>query len=155
MKKLDENRISPLVSRGDFTRGIPFYGTKGDFNFTAGRSTFTPGISISQVPLTDMSVKGDPGFSEFDMSLSKLKLFFKPGDRVRGTVINSQFENENGKVVVGKLHKIQPNYSNNTVRCWIKNPKTLKIEEVYVQTIEKMYESSPFKALSFSQFINS
>ena len=66
MKKINENSISPMVSRGDFTNGLPFYGSKGDFNFTVGRSKFTPGISIKSTPLTDMSVKGDPGFSQFD-----------------------------------------------------------------------------------------
>ena len=58
MEKLNENRISPLVNRGDFTRGIPFYGSKGDFNFTIGRSQFTPGISIKQATLTDLSHNG-------------------------------------------------------------------------------------------------
>ncbi len=35
-------------------------------NFTTGRSQFTPGISVKQAPLTDMSIKGDPGFTPFD-----------------------------------------------------------------------------------------
>jgi hypothetical protein len=153
MKKVNENSISPMVSRGDFTRGLPFYGSKGDFNFTVSRSKFTPGISVSQAPLTDMSVKGDPGFSEFDMSISKLKMYFKPGDRIRGIAVNSMLDHENGKMVVGKLHKIVPNYSNNTMKVWVKNPKTLEIQEVYPESIERIYESH--RAMSFTQFINS
>jgi hypothetical protein len=153
MKKLNENSISPMVSRGDFTRGLPFYGSKGDFNFTVSRSRFTPGISVSQAPLTDMSVKGDPGFSEFDMSVAKLKMYFKPGDRIRGIAVNSMLDHENGKVVVGKLQKIVPDYSNNTIKVWVKNPKTLEIQEVYPESIERIYESH--RAMSFTQFINS
>lgn len=153
MDKLNENRISPLVSRGDFTRGLPFYGTKGDFNFTTGRSKFTPGISVKQVPLTDMSVKGDPGFNDFDMSINRLKMFFKPGDRIRGTLVNSFLDSENGKTIVGKLHKISPDYSNNSIQVWIKNPKTLEIHQVYPESIERIYESH--RAMTFTQFINS
>ncbi len=154
MKSVNENRISPITTRGDFTRGIPFYGTKGDFNFTVGRSQFTPGISIKNAPLTDMSVKGDPGRSDFDMKVSKVKFYFKPGDRVRGIRVNSMLDGSNGKMIVGKIVKILPNYSNDSIRVWIKNPKTLKVDEVYVDSIERIYESS-YKALSFSQFIGS
>lgn len=154
MKRLNENSISPMVNRGDFTRGIPFYGTKGDFNFTAGRSKFTPGISIKQTPLTDMSVNGDPGYTQLDRLVAQLRHFFKPGDRVRGLVINSQFTSENGKIAVGKLYKVRPDYSNDQVRVWIKDPRTLKVKEVYVDSIERIYESQ-HRALSFSQFLGS
>lgn len=155
MKKLNENSISPMVSRGDFTRGLPFYGTKGDFNFTVGRSKFTPGISIRSTPLTDMSVKGDPGFSDFDVSVNKIKHYFKPGDRVRGILVNSHLGKEQGDYVVGKIHKISPSYGEKTIRIWIRNPKTLKVQEIYPESIERIYESINYKALSFSQFINS
>ena len=155
MSKLNENRISPIVNRGDFTRGIPFYGTKGDFSFTMGRSQFTPGISIKQSPLTDLSIKGDPGFTQFDMNVAKMRHFFKSGDRIRGIAVNSHLDSENGRIVVGKVHKISPDYSNNTIRVWIKNPKTLELQEIYVESIEKIYESSNYRALSFSQFIDS
>lgn len=152
MKKLNENRISPLMSRGDFTRGIPFYGTKGDFNFTSGRSQFTPGISIKQVPFVDMSVKGDPGFSDLDVMMSRLRQFYKPGDRIRGIEVNSHLAGDSVKYIVGKLHKIKPDYSNDSIRVWVKDPKTLKVKEVYMNSIERLFEH---RALTFTQFINS
>jgi hypothetical protein len=153
--RLNEWANSGAITGGNFARNLPFYGAGGDFNFTVSRSQFTPGISISMAPLTDMSVKGDPGFSPFDLELSKLKFYFKPGDRVRGKVINSTLDSENGKIVVGKLHKIVPDYSTNSIRAWIKNPSTLESTEIYVDTIERIYESSSKKALDFSKFINS
>ena len=56
MSKVNENMgVNSIMQRGDFMRGIPFYGTKGDFNFTLGRSQFTPGVSIKQLPLTNAS----------------------------------------------------------------------------------------------------
>jgi hypothetical protein len=152
MERIDEFNAS---SNGHLMQGLPFYGTKGDFNFTTGRSQFTPGVSVSQRPLADMSVKGDPGLSPFDLQISKLRFYFKPGDRVRGTIVNSQIDSENGKVMVGKLYKIVPDYANNTIRAWIKNPSTLESTEIYIDTIERIYESSTRRALSFSQFINS
>ena len=155
MERIDEFHNGAGMPSKDFGRSLPFYGTKGDFNFTTGKSQFTPGVSVKQSPLTDMSIKGDPGFTPFDLQISKLKMYFKPGDRVRGIIINSQTSSENGKVMVGKLHKISPDYSTNTIRAWIKNPSTLESTEIYVDTIERIYESSSNRAMSFSQFINS
>jgi len=158
MKKINESMQNAgganMTNRGDFTRGIPFYGPKGDFNFSLGRSRFTPGISIKQVPFTDMSHNGDIGFSEFDRELSRIKHFFKPGDRIRGTLVNSQLESEVGKTIVGKLDRIFADHSTNSIRAYIKNPKNLKIQEVYIESIERLHESY-CRALTFDQFIGS
>jgi hypothetical protein len=155
MERLDEFYSGAGMPSKDFARGLPFYGTRGDFNFTVGKSQFTPGVSVSQVPLTDMSVKGDPGLSPFDLEISKLRFYFKPGDRVRGTIVNSQINSENGRVIIGKLDKIVPNYSTNSIRAWVKNPSTLESTEIYIDTIERIYERVSSKALTFSQFVNS
>jgi hypothetical protein len=155
MKRLDEFHSGAAMPSKDFGRGLPFYGTKGDFNFTTGRSQFTPGVSVKQTPLTDMSIKGDPGLSSFDLAISKLRFYYKPGDRVRGIIVNSHINSENGRVTVGKLHKIVPNYLTATIRVWVKNPSTLESTEIYVDSIERIYESSSMKALNFTQFINS
>lgn len=155
MKKLDENYTGTSY-RGDFTRGLPFYGVQGDFNFALGRSKFTPGISIKQVPMTDMSVDGDVGFSDFDLSVGTFRHFFKPGDRIRGTLVNSHLkEDGTSRTVVGKILKIKPDYSNNTIRVWLKDPRTLEVKEVYADTIERIYESRSNMALTFAQFIAS
>jgi hypothetical protein len=155
MKKIDESAFSPGMTRGDFTRNLPFYGVKGDFNFTVGRSKFSPGISIKQVPLTNLSVNGDPGYSDFDLNLNTIRRFFKKGDRIRGILINSQLSGAGEKMIVGRIDKIQPDYSNGTVRVWIVDPKTLEKQEVYSESIERIYESSGFRAMTFAQFINS
>jgi hypothetical protein len=102
-----------------------------------------------------MSIKGDPGLSSFDLAISKLRFYYKPGDRVRGIIVNSHINSENGRVTVGKLHKIVPNYLTATIRVWVKNPSTLESTEIYVDSIERIYESSSMKALNFTQFINS
>jgi hypothetical protein len=155
MERLNEFYSGAGMPSKDFARGLPFYGTKGDFNFTTGKSQFTPGVSIKQVPLTDMSVKGDPGLSQFDMELSKLRFYYKPGDRVRGTIVNSQLTSENGRVIIGKLDKITADYGSNSIRAWVKNPSTLESTEIYINSIERIYESVSRRALNFSQFINS
>jgi len=155
MERLDEFYNGAGMPSKDFARGLPFYGTKGDFNFTVGKSQFTPGVSIKQTPLTDMSIKGDPGLSPFDLELSKLRFYYKPGDRVRGTIVNSQLTSENGRVIIGKLDKIVADYGANSIRAWVKNPSTLESIEIYINSIERIYESVSRRALSFSQFINS
>jgi len=155
MSKLNENMgVNSMMQRGDFMRGIPFYGTKGDFNFTLGRSQFTPGVSIKQLPLTDMSHKGDPGRSQLDNQLSLLKMYYKPGDRIRGVEVNSGLGDKTEKYRVGKLVKFTPDYASGIIRAWLKNPKTLEEFEIYPETVERVYESSS-RALSFNQFLHS
>ena len=139
----------------DYMRGLPFYGAKGDFNFVTGRSQFTPGVSIKQLPLSDMSRKGDPGISGFDNSVNLIKYHYHPGDRVRGILVNSQTGTPGGRVVVGRLVEIKVDRRNHTIKVFIKDPKTLQRKEIYVDTMERMYESSGFMAKSFLQFLNS
>ena len=157
MSRLNENMTPAITAfqNRDYMRGIPFYGEKGDFNFVVGRSQFTPGVSIKSLPLSDMSRKGDPGIGEFDRNVSLIKHFYKPGDRVRGILVNSHLKSDNGRMVVGKLHKVEINRRDNTIKVFIKNPESLEIQEIYVDTMERLYESRIGMALSFSEFINS
>jgi hypothetical protein len=153
MNGLNENRTFTSFQRQDGMRGLPFYGEKGDFNFVVGRSQFTPGVSIKNVPLSDMSRKSDPGVSQFELNINMLKYHFKPGDRIRGIVVNSTIGTENGRTVVGKLDSIKVNRRDKTIKVFIRDPKTLEKKEIYVDTMERVFES--YRALSFSQFVNS
>lgn len=153
MKRVNENRTFTSFQRQDGMRGLPFYGEKGDFNFVIGRSQFTPGVSIKNVPLSDMSRKSDPGVSQFDLNINMLKYHFKPGDRIRGIIVNSMIGTENGRTVVGKLDSIKVNRRDKTIKVFIRDPKTLEKKEIYVDTMERVFES--YRALSFAQFVNS
>lgn len=155
MKKINETQgaLGQFQHR-DYMRGLPFYGAKGDFNFVMGRSQFTPGISIKQVALSDMSRNGDPGTTQFDHNINVIKQYFKPGDRVRGILVDSQFKSKNGKYVIGKVDKVKVNRRDHTIKVFIKDPETLELKEIYVDTMERLFESK-FRALSFSEFINS
>jgi hypothetical protein len=132
-------------------KGLPFYGASDNFNFTTGRSSFTPGVSIKTVPLQDMSVKGDTGYSKLDIEVGNLRQQFKPGDRIRGIVVNSYLTKDTGKKMVGTLHKILPNYLTGEIRVWVRDTSTLKLTEVYMDTIERVYENV---VLTYSQFIS-
>lgn len=154
MKHINESSALTNFQHRDNMRGLPFYGAKGDFNFVMGRSQFTPGISIKQVPLSDMSRNGDSGIDEFDMNVNIIKLYFKPGDRVRGIEVNSQLKSENGRTVVGKLKSVKINRRDHTIKVFIIDPKTMKETEIYVDTMERIYESK-YRAFSFSEFIAS
>jgi hypothetical protein len=154
MSNINENTAMGNFQHRDNMRGLPFYGQKGDFNFVTGRSQFTPGISIKLVPLSDMSRKGDPGIGEFDSNVNIIKQYYKPGDRVRGILVNSQLDSENGRVVIGKLESVKVDRRNHTIKVFIKDPETLEQKEIYVDTMERIYESK-YRALSFSEFINS
>ena len=158
MERINENNYRALsfTQHSSFHNGLPFYGTKGDFNFVMGRSQFTPGISVKNVPLKDLSHKGDPGLTEFDSYVNLMKLMFKPGDRVRGTEMNSMLRDEDGNQVVGKFHKMEIDRSNEQVRAFVKNPETLTLTEVYADSIERIYESksSKFKFGSYAKDFN-
>lgn len=157
MKKKDhifESGAMGSFQTSDVTNGMPFYGQKGDFNFTVGRSKFTPGVSIKQVPLSDMSRHGDPGISEFDQNVNKIRHWYKPGNLVRGILVNSQLKSENGKVIIGRLKNVKVDRRNHTIQIFVTDPKTRKIQEIYVDTMERIFESTN-RALSFSQFLKS
>jgi hypothetical protein len=157
MSKVNEN-MSPAITafqNRDHMRGIPFYGEKGDFNFVVGKSQFTPGVSIKLLPLSDMSRNGDPGIGDFDRKVSLIKYYYKPGDRVRGILVNSHLKSDEGRIVVGKLNRVEINRRDNTIKVFIKNPETLEIQEIYVDTMERLYESKIGMALNFSEFIGS
>lgn len=161
MERINENNYRALsfTQHRNFQQGLPFYGTSGDFNFVMGRSQFTPGISVKNVPLKDLSHKGDPGLTEFDSYVNLMKFMFKPGDRVRATEMNSLLKDDDGSQTVGKFHKIEIDRSNEQVRAFVKNPETLKLTEVYADSIERIYESKSFNfkfgsyAKDFSTFI--
>ena len=155
MSKVNENSAMGNFQHRDSMRGLPWKGSKGDFNFVMGRSQFTPGISIKMLPLADMSRKnGEAGISEFDHNVSIIRQYFKPGDRVRGILVNSQFESESGRTIVGKLSRVAVDRRNHTIKTYIKDPETLKEQEIYVDTMERIYESS-FRAMDFSEFLGS
>jgi len=160
MEKINENNYRALsfTQHKNFSKGLPFYGTKGDFNFVLGRSQFTPGVSVKNLPLKDMSHKGDPGTTEFDSYVNLMKIMFKPGDRVRGTEMNSLLQDEDGDQIVGKFYKMEIDRSNEQVRAYIKNPETLSLTEVYADSIERIYESTSHSrrgsyAMDFNTFI--
>lgn len=151
MNKLNENNM--FQTRNN-TQGLPFYGQSGDFNFVMGRSQFTPGISIKQLPLSDMSKNGDAGISEFDMAVNIINKYFRPGYRVRGIKVNSQLDSENGRTIIGRLDKVAINRRDHTIKIYIKDPETLESHEIYVDTMERLYESK-YLAMNFSEFIKS
>lgn len=154
MEKANES-FGGFSPRGNFTDGIPFYGDRGNFNFTMGRSRYTPGIAIKQLPLTSMARETGHAPSEFDAKLDIFRHFFKPGDRIRGVLVNSTMQDKDGKEVVGKIQNIKPDRSSGRIRVWIKDPKTLKVKEVYADTIERIYEAMSSSIMSFSEFIRS
>jgi hypothetical protein len=125
-------------------RGLPFYGQKGDFNFVTGKSQFTPGVSIKLLPLKDLSLVGSERKpTDFERYINHVKKFFKPGDRVRGTEINSQFESndDDGTLVVGNFERFEIDYDNKRVRTFLKNRETMETFEVYPETMERVFES--------------
>lgn len=153
MDKLNENSAAlGQFQNRDAMRGLPFYGQKGDFNFVMGRSQFTPGVSIKSLPLSDMSRNSDIGPTEFDSNVNLIRYYFKPGDRVRGVLVNSQLKSKDGKVVIGRLTRISVNRRDHTIKIFIKDPETLKEFEIYVDTMERIYESFN-RALSFDEFV--
>ena len=83
-----------------------------------------------------------------------IKSYYRPGDRIRGILVNSHIGSKKGRMIVGKLSRIEINRRNHTIRVFVKDPETLKVQEIYVDTMERLYESSNM-ALNFLEFINS
>jgi len=157
----ENNIVMTYAQHKDFTRGLPFYGEKGDFNFVMGRSQFTPGISIKILPLSDLSRNADVGISEFRQYVNTINNMFKPGDRIRGIEMNSMLkEDDDGEQVVGRFDNIKVDYENKQIRAFVKDPVTMKKTEVYPDTMERLMESKSYSQPktgvipSFENFIN-
>lgn len=156
----ENNIVMTYAQHKDFTRGLPFYGEKGDFNFVMGRSQFTPGISIKILPLSDLSRNADVGISEFRQYVNTINNMFKPGDRIRGIEMNSLVkEDDDGEQVVGRFDNIKVDYENKQIRAFVKDPVTMKKTEVYPDTMERLMESKSYNTSqtgtipSFESFI--
>jgi hypothetical protein len=154
MSELNEAKGYNAFQQRDKMAGLPFTGRSGDFNFVTGRSQFTPGISIKQLPLSDLSLNSDVGISEFESNINVINHYFRPGMRVRGLLVNSTIGSKNGRVVIGKLDKIDVNRRDHTIKVYIKDPETLDTQEIYIDSLERLYESK-YRAFSFSEFIGS
>lgn len=157
----ENNIVMTYAQHNNFTRGLPFYGEKGDFNFVMGRSQFTPGISIKILPLSDLSRNADVGISEFRQYVNTINNMFKPGDRIRGIEMNSLVKKEDeGEQVVGRFDTIKVDYQNKQIRAFVKDPVTMKKTEVYPDTMERLMESRTYSQtktgaiFSFKDFID-
>ena len=154
-KLINEGRAAAsFLQYRNLMGGLPFYGSTGDYQFTTtNRSQFTPGFSIKLTSLTDMSYNGDPGMSSFDMQVNTLRKHFKAGDRVRGIVVNSMIEGKEGRYAVGRVVKFDVDYPNQEIRVIIKDPETLETQEIYYDTMVRLYESH--KVMRFSDYLKS
>jgi len=154
MKYIKENSAMGQFNSRDHMRGLPYYGAKGDFNFVTGRSRFSPGISIKNLPLSDMSRNTDVGISGFRTNVNNINKTYRRGDRVRGILVNSQVDSDNGKTILGLLKTIIVDERNHTIKIYINDPTTNDEREIYVDTMERIFESSHL-AMSFIQYIKS
>lgn len=135
-------------------RGLPFYG-KGDFNFVASKSNFSGGISIKVLPLSDLSRPQIVNVNDFDREIKHLNQAFKTGSRISGVKVNSQFKGKRGEpeVVIGKFESFKIDAANQTIRAFIKDPKTLKSIEVYPETLSRLNEAKSHVAKTFLEFV--
>jgi len=121
--------------------GLPFYG-KGDFNFVASRSNFTPGIAIKILPLADLSnPRGEVQPDSFEREVKELTSSFKPGSRMKGLKVNSVHTEKNPKPIVGKFDSFKVDKNTRTIRAFIIDPNSLEKYEVYPESLTKLNES--------------
>lgn len=149
--------MTPVLTFGQrqqALKGLPFYG-KGDFNFVASRSNFSSGISIRVMPLSDMSRPQEVNVDEFDQDVKQLNHAFKKGVRISGVKVNSPFTNrkENGIQIIGNFDSFKIDKKNKTIRSYIRDPKTMKLVEVYPQTLTRLAESKNHQAKTFLEFL--
>jgi len=136
--------------------GLPFYG-KGDFNFVASRSNFTPGIAIKTLPLADLSKPNtDIEPSDFEKEIKELTNQFRSGGRIKGIKVNTVHTSKNPTQIVGKFDSFKIDKNTKTIRAFITDPKTLEKHEVYPESLVKLNESVNYnsaKAKTFLEFL--
>lgn len=149
--------MTPVLTFGQrqqAMRGLPFYG-KGDFNFIAARSNFSSGISIKVLPLSDLSRVQPVEIDEFDQEVKELNSLFKKGSRISGVKVNSIFKNKNNKpdYIIGKFEGLKIDRQQKAIKAFIRDPKTMKVEEVYPETLSRLNESKTHLAKTFLDFL--
>ena len=149
--------MTPILTFGQrqqALRGLPFYG-KGDFNFIASKSNFTNGISIQVLPLSDLSRPQTVNVDDFEEEVKQMNRTFKPGSRIGGIKINSPFKGKKGQgePVFGKFEGFKVDKKTKTIRAFITDPKSLKVFEVYPETLSRLNESKSHLAKTFLEFV--
>lgn len=149
--------MTPILTFGQrqqAMRGLPFYG-KGDFNFVASRSNFSNGISIQVLPLSDLSRPQEIEIDDFDQEVKLLNQAFKKGSRLGGIKVNSLFTNKDRKPehIIGRFDSFKIDTKHRTIRAFIQDPKTLKLVEVYPETLSRLTESKSHLAKTFLDFV--
>ena len=135
-------------------KGLPFYG-KSDFNFVASRSNFSGGIAIKVLPLSDLSRAQTVNIDDFDREIKHLNQAFKSGSRISGIKVNSPFKGKkgDGESVIGKFESFKIDKPNQTIRAFIRDPKSMKLVEVYPETLTRLTESTSHVAKTFLDFV--
>jgi len=135
-------------------RGLPFYG-KSDFNFVASRSNFSGGIAIKVLPLSDLSRAQTVNIDDFDREIKHLNRAFKAGSRISGITVNSPFKGKKGEgeSVIGKFESFKIDKPNQIIRAFIRDPKSMKLVEVYPETLTRLTESKSHVAKTFLDFV--
>jgi hypothetical protein len=135
-------------------KGLPFYG-RGDFSFVSNRSGFTNGISVHLLPLSDLSLPQQIEVDDFDQEIKKLNNLFKKGSRLGGVVVNSTFKNSKGNPdsIIGKFDSFKIDTKHKTIRAFIRDTNSMKLVEVYPETLSKLNESNSHLAKTFLEFL--
>jgi hypothetical protein len=149
--------MTPILTFGQrqqAMRGLPFYG-KGDFNFVASRSGFSNGISISVLPLSDLSRPQQVEVDDFVQDVKALNNAFKKGSRLTGVKVNSTFKNKKHEPenIIGKFEAFKIDKKHKTIRAFIRDPKTMEVIEVYPETLNRLNESKSYMAKTFLDFV--
>ena len=148
----------PIMSFGQrqqAMQGLPFYG-KSDFNFAAAKSPYSNGIAIKILPLSDLSRVFPVNIDAFANSINQLNQQFKRGSRISGVKVNSTFTNAKKEptVIFGKFEALKIDRETQTIRAFLRDPKTLKLVEVYPETLNRLTESkSEGRAKTFLEFL--
>lgn len=146
--------IMTFGQRQQAMQGLPFYG-RSDFNFAASKSPYSNGISIKILPLADLSRVAPVNVDSFDDEINKLNQMFKKGSRISGVKVNSVFTNEKSQptVVFGIFDSLKIDRKSQTIRAFIRDPKSMRLIEVYPQTLSRLTESKNHRAKTFLEFL--
>ena len=146
--------IMTFGQRQQAMQGLPFYG-RSDFNFAASRSPYSNGIAIKILPLADLSRVAPVNVDSFADEINKLSQMFKKGSRISGVKVNSVFTNEKSQptVVFGIFDSLKIDRKSQTIRAFIRDPKSMKLIEVYPQTLSRLTEAKNHRAKTFLEFL--
>ena len=144
----------PVSTFNNFYNKLPFTGRSDYFGSVSSMQNFGPALVIKMVPFRDMSIEYPYKESDFDKLIQNIQLNLPKGTGVTAIVMNTSMKQKGGKMVSGKVSRIEFDFENENVQIFVIDNKTGNEFEIYPETIFREMEKQVISAPATPELFN-